>query len=288
MSFTLEDTSEGVDLVVTGEWTPEAAACLESGKADGLDLNYARGYREKSLDFIEGLPIRRLHVLARTVTDLTPVYRISGALESLRVQSDPRAVIELGRLPSLRKLSADWLQVRETIDKATRLERLFLLGYAEQDLTSLAFLTNLTSLVMKDNPRIRSLDGMEAFPWLAELGIHLGRSLDNIAALERASSPTLHVLQLPSCRKITHIQAVAACPALRFFELSDGAEIPTVAPLAGLVHLERLYLYGSTKIADGNLDPIVRLPNLRDFRMQNRRGYSPSVKEIQDSIARRE
>ena len=74
---------------------------------------------------------------------------------------------------------------------------------------------------------------------------------------------------------------------MRFFDLSEGGEVPTLAPLGGLVTLERLYLYDSTKVADGDLSPIAGLPRLKDFRMQNRRGYSPSVKEIQEAIARR-
>lgn len=287
VTFTLEQTPEGVDLVVTGAWSSEAAGCLVSGEADGLVLNYARGYREKDLSFVKGLPIRRLHLLARTVTDLTPIYASAELLESLRVQSDPRATIELERLPLLRTLSADWQQVHGSIRFAPQLERLFLLGYSEPDFGVLSSLTALVSVVLKDYPLVRSLAGVEDLPWLATLGVYLAKNLEDITALERTALPTLQVLQLPSCRKVADIDAVAACPSLRFFELSDGGEIPTVAPLAGLDHLERLYLYGSTKIADADLGPIARLPRLSDFRIQSRRRYSPPVKEIQDAIARR-
>ena len=36
--------------MVTGNWTGRAANVLASGQADGLILNYARGYRERTLD----------------------------------------------------------------------------------------------------------------------------------------------------------------------------------------------------------------------------------------------
>ncbi|MFH4347348.1 hypothetical protein WAJ13_23105, partial [Acinetobacter baumannii] len=60
MSFEIERTSQGVDLVVTGDWSSAARGLLESGRADGLVLNYARGFREQPIDFIQGLPLRKL------------------------------------------------------------------------------------------------------------------------------------------------------------------------------------------------------------------------------------
>jgi internalin A len=287
MTFTLESAAEGVDLVVTGDWSSTAEDALVSGQADGLVLNYARGFREKSLEFIKGLPIRRLRLLARTATDLTPIYELADQLEQLDVQSDLRATIELDRLPLLRSLSADWRQVQGSIRFVPGLKHLFLLGYLEQDLAVLSSLTALESLVMKDYPLARSLDGIEDLPWLSKLGVHLGRDLEDITASRRIRRPKLEVLQLPSCRKVTEIETISSLPSLQFFELSEGAEIPTVSPLANLDHLERLYLHGSTKIADGDLGPIAQLPRLRDFRAQNRRGYSPSVKAIQGAIASR-
>lgn len=287
MTFALEQTPDGVDLVVTGDWSPVAAAYLRDGFADGLVLNYARGYRENDLAFLKGLPVRRLHVLARNVTNLSPVYSLADQLVSLRVQSDPRATIELDRLPLLQTLSAGWQQVQGTLRFAPRLERLLLLSYTEPDFAPLTSLSSLVSVVLKDHPRVQSLDGIEDLPWLAELGVHLAKNLEDIAALKRASSPVLQTLQLSSCRKITDIAAVASSTSLRFLELSDAGDLTTIAPLAALDDLERLYLYGSTKIMDSNLDPIARLSRLRDFRIQSRREYTPSVKQIQDEIARR-
>ena len=287
MTFELVRTPAGTDLLLTGAWSQGAAATLIEGRADGLVLNYTAGFKEPDLAFLAGLPVRRLQVLDRTVTDLSPVYGLADYLVSLRVQSDPQATIELERLPSLKVLSADWQQVQGSIEFAPLLERLFLGHYSAPDFTALRALSSLVSVAMKDYPQVRSLDGIEDMPWLVELGVHLAKDLADITALRRSSSPVLEILQLPSCRRVADVTPVASCTSLRFFELSEGAEIPTVAPLADLEGLERLYLYGSTKIADGNLSPIAALPRLRDFRIQNRRGYSPPVKEIQDAIAAR-
>jgi hypothetical protein len=287
VTYVIEDGPGGADLVVTGEWSSTAHEAIVDGLADGLVLNYARGFQEQSIDFIYGLPIKRLNLLARTVHDLSPVYSTAAVLEELRVQCDPSAVIELERLPHLRRLSASWPQVQGSVVFAQRLEHLYLGSYNETDLTPLSTLSALTSLTMKDRPRLSSLAGVEAFPWLAQLGIHLALNLEDISALATSASPVLTTLQLPACKKVVDIWPVTSCPSLRFFELSDGADIPTIRPLAGLTRLERVYLYGSTRVTDGDLRAIAGLPALTDFRMVNRPNYKPSVIEIQESIVQR-
>lgn len=284
MSFILEPRDHGVDLVVTGDWSPVAREALQAGRADGLVLNYARGFREQPIDFIEGLPIRKLDLLARSVSDLSPVYSLASTLEELRVESDPRAQVDLENLPRLRTLAASWPQVRSSILFAPQIEDLLLAPYTEPNLEPLSTLTSLTSLVMKDCQGLHSLEGTESFPWLLQLGIFLAPGLEDIGALARSRPPALQVLRLAKCKKVPDVASVSDLTSLRFFDLSEGGEIPSVGPLGDLVNLERLYMYESTRVADGDLGPIARLPKLKDFRMQNRRGYSPSVKEIQDAI----
>ncbi|WP_175558434.1 hypothetical protein [Arthrobacter sp. ok362] len=287
MTFTLEDTREGVDLVVTGDWSRDARECLMDGRADGLVLNYAKGFHERDLQFVRGLPIRRLHLLARTMKDLAPVYSLADRLVSLSVDSDPSAVIELERLPLLKSVSADWQQVQGSIRFASHLERVVLGYYSEPDFRSLMSMSSLSSIVLTDYPRLQSLDGIEDLPWLAELGVNLSKNLEDITALERSASPVLETLALSSCRKVVDLVPVASCPSLRIFEFSECGDVPTLAPLAGLSRLEQLVLYGSTRVVDGDLRPIAQLPRLEELRMKSRRSYSPSVKEIQEVIAHR-
>lgn len=287
MTFILEETPEGVDLVLTAAWSPAAEACLVEGRADGLVLNRARGFQEADLMFVRGLPIRRLNVLARGMKDLSPVYDLAGGLVSLRVQSDPRATIDLERLPLLQTLSADWSQAKGSIGFASQLEHLSASSYKEVDLTPLAALSSLASISMKQYPQLRSLDGIESFPRLVDLAAYGAYKLADISALHHHTSPVLGSVQLPSCKRVTDIAALASCPSLRFLELGDGAEILTVAPLSDLVWLDSLHLYGSTRVSDGDLTPIAHLPRLRDFRMMNRRGYTPSTVDIEEAIKSR-
>jgi hypothetical protein len=287
VSFSIESVSGGADLVVTGDWTTGARDAILGGQADGLVLNYARGFRQQPIDFIRGLPLRRLDLLARSVSDLSPVYALAATLEELRVQSDPRAVIELERLPNLTTLAASWPQIQGSIMFSPRLEFLLPSSYQERDLAPLASLSSLRYLDMAERPRLHSLDGLEAFPWLSHLGVHWARDLEDVTALQRVASPVLVSLALASCKKVASVESVASCLSLQFFDLSEGGEIPTVGPLGHLDGLEGLYLYGSTKIADGDLGPIARLPRLWDLRIMARRHYVPSVEEVQRAIGQR-
>jgi hypothetical protein len=45
-----------------------------------------------------------------------------------------------------------------------------------------------------------------------------------------------------------------------------------------------IWVYGTTKVLDNDLTPLVGLPKLRELRMKSRRSYRPSVKEVQRNI----
>lgn len=287
MSFVIETGYDGgKDLVVTGEWTSEAQQALEAGLADRLVLNYARGFWPQPLDFLRGLPLRKLVLLDRSVTDLHAIYSLAPTLTELRVQSDQKATIELERLPMLRTLAASWPQIQGSIAYAPQLEDLSVPSYAEPDLSALTVLPALASLVMKQRPRLCSLAGLEALPRLRHLGVHMARELDDVSALSLTTS-RLETLQITASKGLTEVSPIASATALQFLELSEGGELPSALPFAGLRKLKRLYLFGSTKISDGDLNPILELPELRDFRIMNRRHYTPSNDEVQAAIQRR-
>lgn len=81
--------------MVTGPWSDAAARALARGEADGLVLNYARGFSERSLGLLDGgWPLRLLDVLDRSIVDLDPIGRLAG-LEELSVQAAADAVLDL-------------------------------------------------------------------------------------------------------------------------------------------------------------------------------------------------
>jgi hypothetical protein len=126
---------------------------LASGQADGLVLNYALGYRERTLDFLRPWPVRRLQVLARTITNIEPVYRMAETLEDLSLTTAPAAAVDCARLPHLHGIWAEnWQQLRQSLPLAHGLQELGVYGYGETDLLALTGNTGLRSVTLKQAP----------------------------------------------------------------------------------------------------------------------------------------
>lgn len=273
----------GVEFELLGPWSPEAAAAFRDCGADGLVANYARGFVARDLRFLAELPLRRLDILARTIDDLGPVHRLGATLESLRVETGSRTRIDLRRFPELRDLSCQWDQVADSIHDVDSLHSLHLFSYDRQDLQPLAHLRDLTGVRMKERPAVRSLQGVEQLAWLDTLAIQ-GAPLSDLDALAQLRSPVLRELTFTHCRPLEDLHAVEACEGLVRLDVSECGRISSLAPIAGLSRLERLYLYGSTAIEDGDLAPVLGLRRLRDFRMMNRAHYRPTVTDAKRQL----
>lgn len=138
---------------VTGDWSPSASRVLARGEVDGLTLNYARGFRERDLEFLQEWPLRRVTILARTISDLEPLYRLAGTLENLDLVSSDRAALDLSRFPRLKHVSCEnWSQLKPTISACLRLESVYAGSYTSRDLTPLAHNRNLLKIRVKDRP----------------------------------------------------------------------------------------------------------------------------------------
>ena len=280
----VSDRGDAVEMVVIGAWTAEATAEVRAGQIDRLVLNYAHGFDEPSLGFLEGLPLRELVILDPRLSDLTPVHSLGATLQMLSVTTSPSLQVDLGQLPELRVLSAAWSQVEATIESAVGLEVAFLRDYKAIDLRPLAALSGLVELVMKDRPRLRSLVGLSKLTRLRRLGVYLATGLVDIDDL--AGRNTLEELALQGCRNIDRLETLSGCTGLRKLNLSECGDLLSLAPIRSLVQLEQLLLFGSTRIVDGDLSPVVELPRLSKLRMQSRRSYRPSVEEVQASLLR--
>jgi hypothetical protein len=278
--FVLEKGPEGTTVIVTGNWTDEQASILASGEADGLVLNYARGFRERSLAFLDSWPIRRLDILARTIKDIEPVYRLTGTLQELSLTTSPRAMLDCARLPRLRSLSVeDWEQIRQSLPAAAGLEQLGVYGYIERDLLAMSDNSELRSVRLKQAPRLERLAWIESLPCLESLEIAGAQRLHDLTPLS-GRWPRLCTLRFQSCGAITSLGDIAHHTGLRELWVADCGPIASLAPLAALRELQTLELWGSTRFDDGDLTPLLELGQLTDLRMMNRQHYKPSVTDI--------
>lgn len=66
----------------------------------------------------------------------------------------------------------------------------------------------------------------------------------------------------------------------RMLDVSKSGTIASLTPITALTHLERLYLYGSTTIADGDLAPLLTMTRMHDLRMMNRLHDTPTLAQV--------
>ena len=272
--------------MVTGPWNEEMADAVTSGVAPRVVLNHALGYDEPDLSFLVGLPIRELKIVDRRIADLTPVSSLAETLEGLDVEVAPDVRIDLTAFPNLHRLGATWAQVSATIDAVPRLRRAALDAYDAPDLAPLAPLGALEAISLKERPRLRSLDGLGALPAITHLGVFGATALTDVQALR--GRERLVRLDLQACRRLTSVSELAGCTGLHVLDVAEGGDLDSAAPLGGLLALEELYAYGSTRFVDPDLSALARLPRLVEVRMQSRRHYVPSVPDLKAALEHRE
>jgi internalin A len=281
--FVIEETPQGQTLVVTGAWSGQAQALVESGDVAGLVLNYARGFKEPSLDFLEPWPLRGLDVLDRTITDLTPIARLGETLEDLAIQAAPHTSIDLGSLPRLRSIAALWETVEATFHGPDDLREVVLIDYHEANLSPIAIQPAITRVVIKGAPILETLDGAEAFARLGVLRVGDARELGDLSALG-GTRGSLIELKFETCLGISSLDELATLANLRVLGISDCGRIASLHPIADMSRLETLYAWGSTRIEDGDLTPLLALASLREVRMRDRRDYEPPLASVREAL----
>jgi hypothetical protein len=127
-------------------------------------------------------------------------------------------------------------------------------------------------------PRLEALHGIASLPTLSILKIALARALhalDEIAA----SAATLRKLDFESCTAINDLDALSPLSELRWLGISDCMGIPSIKPIGDLSVLETLYAWGTTRVEDSDLSPLLPL-KLKGIRMRDRREYRPRLAEV--------
>lgn len=281
--YVLEPNADGYALVVTGPWTAGAAARVLERDITGLTLNYARGFQERSLGFLDTWPLAELTVLARTIDDVEPVYRLAATLQRLSVQVSPHVALDLRRLPLLTSLAAEWHQIEDTIAFLAGLRDLYVASYAAPDLRSLTRNPALRTLRMKQHPRLTSLDGLQHLPALVDLAVLGARRLSDVGDLTAAPA-TLTRLDLDSCGALTDLDSMAGLSTVQWLGIGNCGLIASLHPLTALTGLEVLYAAESTRITDGDLTPLLHLTGLQDLRLAARRHYRPTVDDIRAAL----
>lgn len=177
--------------------------------------------------------LQRLRLINMVGIDVRPLAKLAS-LEELHLDGAAKYVASLRGLDRLRKLSV-------TSAKGLVLDHF-------QRNSALKTLSLVSS----------SFRGMPSFPELRELDI---RSTNVAALQELGRQPSVRLLRLSRCAKLTSIEGIHQFPNLAELELNDLPGLPSLRPLCDLPNLKVLRL-SRTHVAIQTLKPLAAPPQL--------------------------
>jgi Leucine-rich repeat (LRR) protein len=264
-------------VVLEGGWRDEYANVIREKRLAALSVRVIGG----DLSFLEGLPHLRCLVLNGTdVRDISSVQAL-GALETLclNVSNRKRLDLDFARFSRLRDLTVEWNPGFDSVFACGVLERLYVAAPPDPDLSRFAALTSLRRLELGNGARLTSTTHLRDLQALTFLGLYHQRALTSL--VEVSELPHLAALDINTCRRLGALDSLAGAHGLKSLHVANCGDIESLAPLETLTGLETFYAWESTRVADGDLSVLLRLPRLRTVAMMSRPEYRPPLQEIE-------
>lgn len=273
----------GEKLILKGGWSPEAREHLLSG-------------RYRSLVLGPGL-----------WTDLTPLVAAEGKVTNLVVgseQVDWKALSELQWLEMLeiggwfntdlnfsafcrlRYLKTYWNPgYGDDIFTLPNLEVLILRGWSGSNGPPLSRLKNLRYVELLECKKMASLGLVGAVPSLRGLLVYGAAKLVDIEGVR--SLGALEYLEFDGCKGISNYAPIAGAGRLEDLTIAASANIASLDWLGALVNLRRFAFGTGTRVSDGNLLPLLDLPQLRVCRFNKSSDYNLTPGELEKRLLER-
>lgn len=269
-------------VILAGGWRDDYFEIIRAERLTALsirvldnDLGFLRRLTDLRGLVLNGDNIREL----RTLEELTDLETLT-----LNTPRRPRLDLKFEAFPALKRIGLYWNAGFESLFSCASLEELWVFSPPDVDLKRFGMLDSLRRLELSEGRRLKQTTGIERLARLTFLGLYLQQGLQRLAGVNELSS--LVELALENCKSLKSIDAVSALTGLNTLKLADCGEISSLRPLANLSNLERFFAWGSTRIADGDLSVLTRLPQLRKIAMRSRREYRPSVEEVTLALSR--
>jgi len=166
--------------------------------------------------------------------------------------------------------------------------------------------STLQGLTIENSEKVQEFD-LRRLPLLAELWLAECRGLQRLLC---SPDQSLESLCVNSCRsfesfepfKVLHslkyasfggnsrfdVQSLGHCHGLKSLNLVGVGKLPSLQFLSDCISLERFTMLFSTKIEDGDLNVLLKLPKLKAVTFRRFQNYTHTLKEISESIASRD
>jgi len=269
--FSIEPGVFGERLVLEGTWHDEIVDYMLTHKIVELNVNYARGFVGRNLDFLQSLPfLEGLLLLVYNITDISAIHNLHS-LRSLNIACRDKTPLDFSNFPVLEDCGLDWRSKSSSIFKCATLKNLYIEKYLGKDTELFRDLINLEELSLVAGS-VADLSGLGRLYKLRELGLYRLQSLTSLQGIEDLHE--LVILNIDTCRRLTSISEVQALSKLHRLQLTNCNDIESLQPIIRSRGLEEIYFHESTNIIDGNLSVLTHLPNLSKVSYKNRKHYS--------------
>lgn len=269
----------GKRLLVRGRWDANYKTIIEKEKIKELVLNEDIGWEQKDISFFSELRDTGLIYLAlysRKTTDVSVLAELKN-LEILNLDCSFGNAPDFSNFEKLRRFSCDWRENAATIYKHPSLEELVLSKYPHKTIGNLAEMRSLKSLHVFSRA-LETLDNIETGANLTDIEFSYCPQLRDIGAIKGCSK--LRRINFSKCKNIGDISAVKSLTDLEVIDLEDCGEIENLSALKHLKNLFAVRFIGNTKILDGDLSMLTKLPKLNSVSFQNRKNYSHTREQI--------
>jgi hypothetical protein len=206
-------------------------------------------------------------------------------LRGLRIET-PGTGIDFAWFPLLEVFIGDWHADNVHLQRCRELRQLRAWNFKpkSKDLTELASIVRLEWLVLiKTN--LASLAGIESLEDLRMLEITYAPDLKSLSALGNGDLQ-LRELEISNAKKIASYEPIQKCRWLRSLKLSSCAPLKDVNWLTPLQRLE-FFSFVETNVESGDLQPLLKLPQLRYAGSMDKKHYQPRIDELNKQLNQR-
>jgi len=281
-SYFITDSEDGFGscLVLQQMWSNDFVDLIKKENISVLRLSESAGWKGKDISFLEqlqGTDLRGVEVYAWDVKDLTPLQYLPR-LETIGLQAEFTKAPDFSTFNNLTHLFLYWRPKAITVFGCSGLQRLNIVNYPLEDLKKLNNIAGLKHLQLTSK-KLLSLAGIEALQSLRNLDLAICPKLESLSGINKCQE--IQFVELESCKKVSDVSSLGELSSLREIVLTDCGKIKSLQSLAKCRLLESLIFAGDTNVEDGELTPLLDMPELKRMWFADKRHYSHKRAQVE-------
>jgi len=261
----------GTKAIIRVKWHDSLLHLLLNRDIQELELNIGKGWRGKSIEFLQELPqLKSLTILDETLDLIEPIHCLSELVD-LHLSSYSDIPVNFSAFPKLTKCWFEWIKGSDSLFDCTGLKSLGINSYKKKSSEPFSNLDKLEQFSLL-NSGVEDLKGVFGLTKLTSIRIARLRKITSLSGIEALEN--LEALEISTCKGISSFTEIFSLTKLKTLFLLNTGNIETLHGIEKLTELEEFLFYESTNIVDGDISPLLALKKLKSISFQNRKHYT--------------